>query len=66
MHYLTDKLPKANYSPLKTKSIDHSRLVNTINGHNNNRDHDKNSTNGDNSVELNKQLLLPKISNKQH
>ena len=32
-HYLTDKLPKPNYSPLKTKKIDKTRFLQTLAGH---------------------------------
>lgn len=30
MHYLTERLPKPNYSPLKLKKIDRARFVQTI------------------------------------
>lgn len=30
MHYLTERLPKPNYSPLKLKKIDRARFIQTI------------------------------------
>ena len=30
MHYITDFLPKPNYNPLRTKSIDKSRFIQTM------------------------------------
>lgn len=33
IHYLTDRLPKPNYSPLKTKKIDKQRFIQTLAGY---------------------------------
>jgi len=33
MHYLTDRLPKPNYAPLKTKKIDKKRFLQTLAGY---------------------------------
>jgi len=30
IHYLTDRLPKPNYLPLKTRKIEKSRFIQTI------------------------------------
>ena len=30
IHYLTDRLPKANYLPLKTKKVDKSKFINNV------------------------------------
>lgn len=33
IHYLTDRLPKPNYSPLKIKKIDKQRFMSTLAGY---------------------------------
>lgn len=33
MHYLTDRLPKPNYAPLKTKKIEKHRFLQTLAGY---------------------------------
>lgn len=33
IHYLTDRLPKPNYAPLKTKKIDKKRFLQTLAGY---------------------------------
>ena len=35
IHYLTDRLPKPNYAPLKTKKIDKKRFLQTLAGYQN-------------------------------
>ena len=30
IHYLTDRLPKPNYAPLKTKKIDKNEFIKTL------------------------------------
>ena len=42
LHYLSDKLPKANYSPLKTKKVDRTKFLQTLAGYK--------ETSADNSV----------------
>jgi len=37
MHYLTERLPKPNYAPLKTKKIDKYRFLSTLAGYNGER-----------------------------
>ena len=48
LHYLTDKLPKSNYNPLKTRSVDKYKFLHTVAGkdidkHNNSDLYDQNS-----------------------
>jgi len=33
LHYLTDKLPKANYAPLKIRKVDKYRFLQTLEGY---------------------------------
>ena len=33
LHYLTERLPKPNYSPLKTKKVDKQQFLATLAGH---------------------------------
>ncbi|EAR83720.2 plant dual-specificity MAP kinase kinase family domain protein (macronuclear) [Tetrahymena thermophila SB210] len=57
LHYLTDRLPKPNYEPLKTKRIDKRRFLQTLAGYTDIPDRESPSP----SPEQMKQLVLPKI-----
>lgn len=62
IHYLTDRLPKPNYAPLKTKKLDKKRFLQTLEGY-----QDKDSVDGGSQYEIIRNSMpeipyhLPKI-----
>ena len=45
IHYLTDRLPKPNYQPLKTRNIDKQRFIRTLAGSPSNNNNEEDSQN---------------------
>ena len=67
IHFLTDRLPKANYTPLRTRQIDKTRFLATLAGYKNvsNESHlhayEDRLMKGSESVDTHKKDMLPNI-----